>query len=154
VLQHNFTVTFSFEHENPNTDETIKHIRGVIVIKELEVKHITEEQQRNQQTVKELLTCYHVQEETPDEDDPCDIQIKEAEGEREVEGPPIESEVIGEPIKVKKVNIGTAENPKMASIGDYWDEQTVESITDLLREYKGLFPTIFTEMKGISRELG
>jgi predicted nuclease with RNAse H fold len=44
--------------------------------------------------------------------------------------------------------------PKMASIGDYWDEQTVERITELLREYNDLFPTTFTEMKGITRELG
>jgi hypothetical protein len=29
-------------------------------------------------------------------------------------------------IKVKKFNIGTTENPKMANIGDYWDEQIVE----------------------------
>jgi hypothetical protein len=55
---------------------------------------------------------------------------------------------------VKKVNIGTIENPKMASIGDYWDEKTVESITELLREYNDLFPTTFTEMKGIVGELG
>jgi len=26
---------------------------------------------------------------------------------------------------MKKVNIGTKENPKIASIGDYWDSQTV-----------------------------
>jgi hypothetical protein len=71
-----------------------------------------------------------------------------------VEGPPLESEVFVVPIKVKKVNIGTTENPKMASIGDYWDEQTVESITELLREYNDLFPTTFTEMKGIAGELG
>jgi hypothetical protein len=84
----------------------------------------------------------------------CDIQIEEVEGERDVEGPPIESEVISVPIKVKKVNIGTTEQPKMASIGDYWDEQTVESITELLCEYNDLFPTTFTEMKGIAGELG
>ena len=69
--------------------------------------------------MKELLSCYHVQEEAPNEDDQCDIQIEEAEGKREVEGPQLESEVIAAPIKVKKVNIGTIENPKMASIGDY-----------------------------------
>jgi hypothetical protein len=134
--------------------QLLNKIRGVIFIKEPEVELITEEQQWNKQTVKELLSCYHVQEEAPEEDDPRDIQIEEAEGEREVEGPPIESEVIVAPIKVKKVNIGTVENPKMASIGDYWDEQTVESITELLREYNDLFPTTFTEMKGIAGELG
>jgi hypothetical protein len=101
----------------------------VIFIKELEVDIITKEQQRNKQTMKELLSCYHVQKEAPNEDDLCDIQIEEAEGEREVEGPPLESEVIVGLIKVKKFNIGTVENPKMASIGYYWDEQIVESIT-------------------------
>jgi hypothetical protein len=82
------------------------------------------------------------------------MQITEVKGEREVEGPPLESEVFIALIKVKKVNIGTTENPKMASIGDYWDEQTVESITKLLCEYNDLFPTTFTEMKGIAGELG
>jgi hypothetical protein len=57
-------------------------------------------------------------------------------------------------IKVKKLNIGTIENPKMANNGDYWDEQTVESIKELLREYNYLFPTIFIEMKGIVGEIG
>jgi hypothetical protein len=95
-----------------------------------------------------------VQEEAPDEDDSRDIQIEEAEGEREVEGPPIESEVISVPIKVKKVNIGTVEHPKMASIGDYWDEQTVERIAELLHKYSDFFRTTFIEMKGIFEELG
>jgi hypothetical protein len=58
------------------------------------------------------------------------------------------------PIKVKKVNIEIDEQPKMASIRDYWDEQTVERITKLLREYSDLFPTTFTKMKGIAGELG
>jgi hypothetical protein len=34
----------------------------------------------------------------------------------------MESKVFFAPIKVKKVSIGTNDNPKMASIGDYWDE--------------------------------
>ena len=42
----------------------------------------------------------------------------------------------------------------MASIGDYWDEQTLERIIELLHEYNDLFPTTFTEMKDITRELG
>ena len=59
-----------------------------------------------------------------------------------MEGPPLESEVIASPIKVNKVNIGTVENPKMANIGDYWDEQIVEIITKLLGEYSDLFQQI------------
>jgi hypothetical protein len=69
-------------------------------------------------------------------------------------GPQIEYEAIFMPIKVKKFNIGTAEHPKMDNIGDYWDDPTIESITELLREYSDLFPTTFTEMKGIAGELG
>jgi hypothetical protein len=57
-------------------------------------------------------------------------------------------------IKVNKFNIGTIENPKMANIGDYWDEKTKESIIELLCEYNDLFPTMFTKMKGIAGELG
>jgi hypothetical protein len=41
----------------------------------------------------------------------------------------------------------------MASTGDYWDAQTIESITELLHEYNNIFPTTFIEMKGIHREL-
>jgi hypothetical protein len=115
---------------------------------------ITEEQQQNKQNVKELLSCYHVQEGARDEDYPHDIQIEEVEGERDVEGPPIELEVISTPININKFNIRTTEHPKMASIGDYPDEKTIESITELLHEYSDLFPTTFTEMKGIARELG
>jgi hypothetical protein len=68
------------------------------------------------------LSCYHVQEEAPYEDDPRNIQIEEFEGKRNVEGPPLESKVISVPIKIKKVNIGTTEQPKMANIGYYWDK--------------------------------
>ena len=90
VLQQKFTVIFSFEHENPNIDAALKQIRGVIFIKEPKIELIIEEQHRNKQTVKELLSCYHVQEEAPDKDYLRDIQIEEEEGERDVEGPPIE----------------------------------------------------------------
>jgi hypothetical protein len=74
-LQHNFIVTFSFKHENPNMDSKLKQIRGVIFIQEPEVELITEYQQHNIQTIKELLSCYHVQEQASDEDDPHNIQI-------------------------------------------------------------------------------
>ena len=37
--------------------------------------------------------------------------------------------------------------PKYATIGDYWDEEMVSKVTELLHEYQGLFPTKFSEMK-------
>jgi hypothetical protein len=154
ALQQNFTVTFPFEHENPIIDAALKWIRGVIFITKLDIEVIIKDQQRNKKIVKELFSCYHVQEEASDEEDLRDIHIEEAEVERDVEGPPIELKFIYVPIKLKKVNIGTVDHPKMASIGDYWDEQTVESITKLLHEYNDLFPTTFIDMKGIVGELG
>lgn len=66
----------------------------------------------------------------------------------------MDSEYHAAPLNIKKVNIGTADNPKMASIGDYWDHQIVERITELLCEYSDLFTTTFSEMKGPARELG
>jgi hypothetical protein len=75
-----------------------------------------------------LLSCYHVEQEAPDEDDPCNIQITKIEWEREVEGPSLDSVEFDPSIKFKKFNIGTNDNPKMSSIGDYWDEKTLEKI--------------------------
>jgi hypothetical protein len=88
----------------------------MIVINETKVELMKEYQQHHRQTVKELLSCYHVEEEAQDEDDLGNIQITEIEGERGVEVPYLESEVFVAPIKVKNVNIGTTEKPKMESI--------------------------------------
>jgi hypothetical protein len=51
-----------------------------------------------------------------------------------VEVPYLDLKLFFAPRKVSKVNIGTNENPKMESIGDYWDEKIVERITKLLHE--------------------
>jgi hypothetical protein len=121
TLQQNFVVTFSFEHENPNIDSTLNQTRGVIFIDEPKVEIITNYQQQNRQTIKELLSCYHAEEEAPDGNYSHNIQNIEIKGEREVEGPYMELEVFTAPIKVNKFNIGTTDNPKIESIGDYWD---------------------------------
>jgi hypothetical protein len=74
TLQHNFIFTFSFQHENPNMDSSLKQIRGVIFINEPYIKLIIEYQQQNKKKVKELLSCYHVHEEAPYKDGPHNIQ--------------------------------------------------------------------------------
>jgi hypothetical protein len=68
-----------------------------------------------------LLHCYHVTEDDPAKENPHDIQITEVQGEREVEGPKLESKEFDATLKIKKVNIGIEENPNISSIGDYWD---------------------------------
>jgi hypothetical protein len=71
-----------------------------------------------------------------------------------VEVPYLESKFFAAQIKVTKVNIVMNDNPKMVSIGDYWDEQKIERIPNLLCKYTDLFLTTFTEIKGIAGELG
>ena len=98
------------------------------------------------------MACYNLAGD-PD-DDPNNINIRESKGTREVEGSCISSDQFLNPSNIKKVNIGSLENPKFTNIGDYWDEETVTNITDLLHEYQDLFPTNFSEMKGIVGDLG
>ena len=57
-------------------------------------------------------------------------------------------------MKFKKLNIGSTYIPKFTNIGDYWDDETIGKIMDLLHEFQDLFPTKFSDMKGIDRDLG
>ena len=59
-----------------------------------------------------------------------------------------------QPLKTRQVNIGSEEMPKYATIGDYWDEEMVSKVTELLHEYQDLFPMKFSEMKGILGDIG
>jgi hypothetical protein len=57
------------------------------------------------------------------------VNIVETEGQRDVEGPGVKLPFIGQPIMIKKVNIGTDETPNLANVRDYWDTATIEKIT-------------------------
>ena len=69
------------------------------------------------------------------EDDLNDINIPDLEGSHAVEGSEISSEQFIKPLKIKKVNIGSKDNPKFANIGHYWNEEKVAKITNLLHEF-------------------
>lgn len=58
------------------------------------------------------------------------------------------------PLKFKKMNIGIEDRTKLASIGDYWDDQTTQEIFDLLKEYEDLFRYSISELKEIEGKLG
>jgi hypothetical protein len=88
-----------------------------------------------------------VAKEEHDEEDPRNMQVPETEGEQAVEGLELESAAYRQTIKTRKVNIGMRENLKFTQIGDYWSDETVKKIANLLREYYDLFPTKFSEMK-------
>lgn len=40
------------------------------------------------------------------------------------------------------------------TLGDYWDDSTVDKVVGLLREYQDLFLTKITELKGVLSDLG
>ena len=61
---------------------------------------------------------------------------------------------MNQPLKIRKVDIGTEENPKFASVGNYWDEETMEKITDLLHGFQDLFLEKLSEIKGIPGDFG
>ena len=61
---------------------------------------------------------------------------------------------VTKPLKLKEVNIGTNEQPKLAKIGDYWDDDIVGNIAELLTKYQDQFPTNISELKGIVGDLG
>ena len=71
-----------------------------------------------------------------------------------MEGSGISSKQFLKLLKIMKVNIGSPENPKFTNIGDYWDDETIAKITDLLHEFQDSFPSNFSEMKGIVGYLG
>ena len=70
-----------------------------------------------------------------------------------VEGSSLLSDKFMNPLKIKKVNIGSPKNPKFVDFRDYWDDKTIGKITDLLHKFQDLFPTKISEMKGIIGDL-
>jgi hypothetical protein len=91
-----------------------------------------------------------------DLEDIRNLNFKESEGTKAIKHTILDdvSRFYTKPLKLWKINIGIEEHPKIESIGDYWDEQTMTNIQALLREYEGLFPTRFSKLKGIKGYLG
>ena len=80
--------------------------------------------------------------------------IPESEGEHIVAGPPLQTVDVTKPLKLWEVNIGMEDQPKIAKIGDYGDEDTMWKFAELLTEYQDMFPTKFSKLKGIIGDLG
>ena len=93
--------------------------------------------------MQSIMECYNMAGELGDDDELWNINIPETEGSRDVAAPDVPTDPMSQPLKIQKVNIGTEENPKFASVGDYWDEKTMARITNLLHEFQYLFPTKF-----------
>jgi hypothetical protein len=63
------------------------------------------------------------------------LRFKEYEGTRVVKDTNSDdvNSSYSKPQNLRKINIGSEEHPKLASIGDYWDEQTMTYIQALLQ---------------------
>ena len=90
-----------------------------------------------------MMECYNVSGEPEDDDELWNINILEIEGSRDVTTLDIPTNPMNQLLKIRKFNIGTDENQKFVSVEDYWDEETMAKITDLLHEFQDLFSTKF-----------
>ena len=119
-----FELTFAFESEYPSINQAL----DVIKIKIFEDCTLSVSAQPDWAVqLDQALECYNFASEPEEEDeDPHNINILESKGTRDVDGPKLETPTIMEPIKIKKINIGTDTEPKFSSIGDYWNNETVE----------------------------
>jgi hypothetical protein len=148
---HNFITTFLFDSGFPSVDQALQILKQK-VFKEASGLPLEQEEDEWTAPFQKLQGCYNIN--SNEDDDPRKVNIAEKEGHMNVEGPGVELPFIGKPIKINKVNIGTEETPKLANVGDYWDVSTIDKITELLHEYQDLFPTKFTDMKGIKGPMG
>ena len=57
-------------------------------------------------------------------------------------------------VKTKEVDISNDDRPKLAKIGDYWNEQQTAEIVNLLREFQDVFAKDYKDLKGLVQEMG
>jgi hypothetical protein len=127
-----FVTTFLFESQYPTVDQGLQIVRQKVFE---EAPRLPLEQEEDEWTMplQKLQGCYNIN--VDEDDDPRKVNITETEGQRDIEGPGVELPFIGQPIKIKKVNIGTKQTLKLDNVGDYWDVSTIDKITKLLHEY-------------------
>ena len=126
-----FILTSNFEDDFPYIDLSLQTVKKRIFEN---VTPLTWQQLDRATQIENALDCYNLT--ADEEEDPRNIDIIESKGYREVTGPELEIPDIMKPLKTKKVNIGSEKEPKFATIRDYWDEEIVNKITELLHEYQ------------------
>jgi hypothetical protein len=168
MLVDHFCKDFSFTSKYPELEVVLQRIKEFLFTDTSKQKSdlvVCAKHSRELQTNihlnldKRPIECYKIEKdlESPDDlEELRNLAIKETEGNREIQNI-IPSQTDGSynhPLKLCKVNIGTTEKPKIAMVGDYWDEKTSQEIQSLLREYEDLFPKTFSELKGIKGVMG
>ena len=57
-------------------------------------------------------------------------------------------------VKNKEVAISNDDRPKMARMGDYWNEEKTTEIVNLLKEFQDFFAQDYKDLKGLVQEMG
>ncbi len=79
------------------------------------------------------------------------MEFKEGEWKIDEDKPP---EWMEAEIKYKEFNISSDDWPKLAKIGDYWSEQQMTKIVDLLKEFQDVFARDYKDLRGLVQEMG
>jgi hypothetical protein len=103
-MTQNFVTTFLFESQYPSVDQALYIVRQKL-FKEASSLPLEQDEDEWTAPLQKLQGCYNIN--VDEDDDPRKVNIIETKGQRDVEGPGVELPFIGQPIKIKKVNIGT-----------------------------------------------
>ena len=76
------------------------------------------------QGIQQKVACQKINSEMDDDnlEDLRHLYFEEIEEERDIKEEPTIEGIHLLPLRTKKVNIGIEDKPKLATIGDYWDE--------------------------------
>jgi hypothetical protein len=125
-MNQNCVATFLFESQYLMVDQDLQVVRHKD-FEETPRPPVEQEEDESNPPLQKLKGCYNI---NSDEDDDCrNVNITETERQRDIEGLGFKLPFIGQPIKIKKVNIGTEKAPKLSNVGDYWDDATIDKIT-------------------------
>jgi hypothetical protein len=125
-MMQNFVTTFLFDSQYPLVDQEL-HIVRQKVFKDPSSPPLEQEADEWTAPLQKLQGCYNIN--ADEDDDPRKVNIAKIEGQIDVEVPRVELPFIGQPINIKKINIGTEQTLKLANVGDYWDASTIDKIT-------------------------
>ena len=56
-------------------------------------------------------------------------------------------------VKTRQVDISNDDRPKMAKIGDYWNEEQTTKAVNLLKEFQDVFARDYTDLKVLVHEM-
>ena len=102
-MTQNFVTTFLFESQYPTVDQALQIVRQKVFEKAPSLP-LEKEEEEWIAPLQKLQGCYNIN--ADEYDDPRKVNITETKGQRDIEGLGVELPFIGQPIQIKKVNIG------------------------------------------------